>query len=61
MFVALCDSLAGLRLFLPASNGTMALYLQTVMNGAKTFSPYTASSAAIAFYKKINIFSYEPT
>jgi hypothetical protein len=31
------------------------------MNDANTFAPVKASSAAIAFYQKINLFSHEPT
>ena len=61
MFVSWCDSLAEPRASLPASEGTVALYLQAVMNGAKTFAPVKAASAAIAFYQKINLFSHEPT
>ena len=32
-----------------------------MVNGAKTFAPVKAASAAIAFYQKINLFSHEPT
>ncbi len=39
----------------------MDMYLQSVVNGAKTFAPVKAASAAIAFYHKINLFSHEPT
>ena len=35
--------------------------MQTVMNGVKTFAPVKFVSAAIAFYKKINILDHEPT
>ncbi len=49
------------RSSLPASDGTVALYMQSVMNGAKTFAPVKAASAAIAFYQKINLFDHEPT
>jgi integrase len=37
------------------------MYLQSVVNGAKTFAPVKAASAAIDFYQKINLFSHEPT
>ena len=46
---------------LPASDAMVALYLQSVMNDAKTFAPVKAASAAIAFYQKINLFDHEPT
>ncbi len=61
MFVNWCDALAEPRASLPASDGTVALYMQSVMNGAKTFAPVKAASAAIAFYQKINLFDHEPT
>jgi hypothetical protein len=32
-----------------------------VVNGAVTFAPVKAASAASAFYQKINLFSHEPT
>ena len=35
---------------LPASDGTVAMHLQSVMNNAKTFAPVKAASAAIALY-----------
>jgi hypothetical protein len=44
-----------------ASDGSVALYLQSVVNGAKTFAPVKAASAAIAFYQKINLFDHGPT
>ena len=31
------------------------------MNGAKTFTPVKAASAAIAFFHKTNLFDHEPT
>ena len=61
MFVRWCDALAVPRVPLPATDGTVAMYLQSVVNGAKTFAPVKAASAAIAFYHKINLFSREPT
>ncbi len=60
MFVRWCDSINVPRVPLPATDGTMAMYLRSVANGAKTFAPVKAASAAIAFYHKINLFSHEP-
>jgi len=61
MLVAWCDALlAEPRASLPASDGTVTLYLQSVMNGAKTFAPVKTASATIAFYQKINLFYYKP-
>jgi integrase len=34
--------------------------MQSVMNGAKTFAPVKAASAAIAFFQKTNLFDHEP-
>jgi hypothetical protein len=50
MFVRWCDALTVPRVPLPATDGTMAMYLQSVMNGAKTFAPVKAASVAFAFY-----------
>jgi hypothetical protein len=50
MFVVWCESLADPRVPLPASDATVALYLQSVVNGAKSFAPVKAASAAIAFF-----------
>ncbi len=61
MFVAWCDALAEPRASLPTSDGIVALYLQSVMNGAKTFAPVKVATAAIAFYKNISLFDHEPT
>jgi hypothetical protein len=60
MFVRWCDALKVPRVPLLAVDGTMAMYLQSVVNGAKTFAPVKAASAAIAFYQKINLFSTSP-
>ena len=60
-FVAWCDALAEPRASLPASDATVALYMQSVMNNAKTFAQVKAASVAIAFYQKINLFDHEPT
>ena len=61
MLVAWCEALAEPRASLPASDTMVAFYLQAVMNGANTFAPVKAASAAIAFYQKIILFSHEPT
>jgi hypothetical protein len=61
MFVRWCDALTVPRAPLPTTDGTVAMYLQSVMNDAKTFAPVKAASAAIASYQKINLFSHEPT
>jgi hypothetical protein len=50
LFVAWCGALAEPRVPLPASDATVALYLQSVANAAKTFAPVKAASSAIAFY-----------
>ncbi len=46
---------------LPASDATVALYLHSVVNRAKTFVPVKAASAAIAFYQWVNLFDHGPT
>ena len=48
------------RASLPASDGIVALYLQSITNNAKTFSPMKVASTAIAFYLKIILFDHEP-
>ncbi len=50
LFVVQCNALAETRATLPASNGDVAIYLQSVMNNAKTFAPVKAASAAFAFF-----------
>ena len=49
------------RVPLPASDASVAMYLQSVANSAKTFAPVKAASAAIAFFQKVNLFDHEPT
>jgi hypothetical protein len=39
----------------------VALYLQSVVNRARTFAPVKATSAAIAFYQRVNLFDHGPT
>ena len=58
MFVRWCDSLTMPRGPLPTTDGTVAMYLQSVANNAKTFAPSKAASAAIAFYQKITTSLY---
>ena len=50
MIVAWCGARVEARQTLPASDGTVALYLRSVMNTAKTFAPVKAASAATVFY-----------
>ena len=45
---------------LPASDATVALYLQSVMNGANAFALVKAASIAIPSYPNINLFNHEP-
>jgi hypothetical protein len=49
------------RVPLLVSDSSVAMYLQSVMNGTKPFGPVKASSAVIAFDQKINLFAHEPT
>ncbi len=58
MFVEWYASLAVPRAPLPASDDTVALYLQSVVNRVKTFAPVKATSAAIAFYHRVNLFNH---
>ncbi len=60
MFVAWCDALEEPRSTLPASDGTVAMYLQSMMNNAKSVAPVKAASFAIASYQKIILFDHEP-
>ncbi len=39
----------------------MALYLQSVVERSSTFAPVKSASAAIAFFKKVNMCSHLPT
>ncbi len=61
MFVVSCDVLAEHRAILSASDGNVAIYLQSVMINAKTFAPVKAASTMSAFFQKINLFDHEPT
>ncbi len=55
----------GKRLFerspLLASGITVALDLQSVADGAKSFAPVKSHSAVIAFFEKVNLFNHLPT
>ena len=46
MFVRWCDALAVPRVPLPATDGTVAMYLQSVANSARTFAPVKAAFEA---------------
>ena len=59
MIVARSDALTEPRASQPASDGTVAIYLQSVMSGAKTCAPVKAAPAVITFYQKINLFSHK--
>jgi hypothetical protein len=50
MFLRWCGSLKEPRVTLPATDNSVAVYLQSAMNNAKTFGPVKAASGAIAFY-----------
>jgi len=50
MSVTWCEALVEPRVSLPASDATVALYMQSVMNNVKTFALVKAASAAIAFF-----------
>ncbi len=51
MFVMWCGSLLEPRVPLPASDASVALYLQSVVNDAKSFALVKAASAAIPFFQ----------
>ena len=52
LFVKWCGARLSERFPLPASNYTVALYLQSVSDGAKTFAPVKSASSAIAYFRK---------
>ena len=60
-FVLWCGSLLRPRRPLPADDITVALYLQSIMDTAKSFSTIKSASASIAFFHKINLFTNHPT
>ena len=51
-FMKWCGERLSKRCPFPASDFTVALYLQSVADGAKTFAPMKSHSAAIAFFQK---------
>ncbi len=61
MFVMWCGSPLEPMVPLPASDALVALYLQSVVNDAKSFAPVKTPSAVIAFFQKVNLFNHEPT
>ncbi len=61
MFVVWCGSLLEPRIPLPAPDDSVAMYLQSMVNDAKSFAPVKAASAAIVFFQKVNLFDHEPT
>jgi hypothetical protein len=61
MYVTWCGSLLEPRIPLPASGASVAMYLQSVVNDAKSFAPVKAALPAIAFFQKVNFFDHEPT
>ena len=60
-FVKWCGDREAPRCPLPASETTVALFLQQVADEAQSFSVIKLASAAIAYYQKINLFDHNPT
>jgi hypothetical protein len=60
-FVLWCHNLLRPRMPLPADDITVALYLQSLMNSANSFSPNKSASISIAFFTKINLFTNHTT
>jgi hypothetical protein len=60
-FVSWCSSLMRPRRPLPADDLTVALYFQSLMDNAKSFSTVKSVSASIVFFHKINLFTNHPT
>ena len=60
-FTAWCRERREPRCPLPASEVTVALYLQYVADSATSFSAVKSASAAIAYFQRINLYSHEPT
>ena len=59
-FVLWCQNLIRPRRSLPAEDITVALYMQSLMNSANSFSSIKSASASIVFYHKINLFTNHP-
>jgi hypothetical protein len=60
-FLIWCGERLSERCPLPASDITVAFYLQSVADGAKPFALVESHSAAIAFFQKVNLFNHLPT
>ena len=60
-FVDWCACMKVPRRPLPADEMTVAIYLQTLVERANTFTPVKSASAAIAYFKKINLQHHLPT
>jgi hypothetical protein len=61
VFILWCGSLIRPRGLLPADDLTIALYFQSLMDSASSFSTIKSASASIAFFHKINVFTNHPT
>ena len=59
-FILLRGSLLKSRQPLPADDITVALYLQSLIDSAISFSTIKSASASIAFFHKINLFTSHP-
>ncbi len=55
------ERLTGERCPLPASDYSVALYLQSMWIRAKSFAHVKSTSAAIAFFQKVNLIHNLPT
>jgi hypothetical protein len=60
-FVSWFSSLMRPRRPLPADDLTVALYFQSLMDNANSFSTVKSASVSIAFFRKINLFINHPT
>jgi hypothetical protein len=60
-FVRWCHNLLRSRRSLPGDDITVALYVQSLMNSANSYSTIKSASASIAFFHKINLFTNYPT
>ena len=60
-FVLWCGSLMRPRRPLPADDLTVALYFQSLMDNANSFSTIKSASASIACFHTINLFTNHPT
>jgi hypothetical protein len=60
-FVKWCGDRLSERCPLPATDFAVALYLQSVADGAKSFAPAKNHLAAIASFQKVNLFNHLPT